>query len=288
MAIFCVSVYLARPRAADATWRTSVKLITSAGWAMLLAVSVGAVESLRVTEPLFPFDFNQRYLVLITWGFIVPFIWGFSTRWLPPLLGLRKTRKRGFVPALVMLFAGVGAALAGFLAVSSVILAIASLLFVFCLRLWEPLEKEPKLRGVHPSTPQFLRLAHVWLVVAALISIVAALHALPNGYAGAARHALTVGFFTVMVFAIGPRVLPAFFGVRQLWSARLMAVTLALVNAGCVIRVVSQILAYEGISAFAWSTLPLSAVIEMTAVVLFAANMMMTLTTGSPLEEVLA
>ena len=53
------------------------------------------------------------------------------------------------------------------------------------------------------------------------------------------------------------------------------------------LRVVSQILAYEGVSALAWKALPVSAVIEMTAVTLFAVNMMMTLTTGSPLETFL-
>ena len=63
-----------------------------------------------------------------------------------------------------------------------------------------------------------------------------------------------------------------------------MFTVLLLVNIGCVTRVVSQILAYEGISAFAWRTLPASAVIEMVAVGLFAVNMLMTLTTGSPLE----
>ncbi len=66
-----------------------------------------------------------------------------------------------------------------------------------------------------------------------------------------------------------------------------MAAMLVLVNLGCTLRVVSQILAYEGMSAIAWRALPLSAVIEMTAVALFALNMMMTLTTGSPLAAFL-
>ena len=37
----------------------------------------------------------------------------------------------------------------------------------------------------------------------------------------------------------------------------------------------------------AWHTLAISAIVEMTAVTLFAANMLMTLTTGSPLEAAL-
>jgi hypothetical protein len=291
VAIFCVSVYLARPRAEDRAWHASVKIIAAAGWAMLIAVTVGAIESILVARsgasPVFPFDFNQRYLVLITWGFIVPFIWGFSTRWLPPLLGLPKTRKGGFLPAAVLLFAGAAIALNGDLLLSAVILLVASAVFIASLRLWEPSEREPKLRGVHASTPAFLRIAYAWLVIAAGLGIVAAALPLPNGYAGASRHALTVGFFAVMVFSIGPRILPAFFNVRRLWSTRLMATVLLTINVGCLMRVSSQILAYEGISGIAWSLLPLSAIIEMIAVFLFALNMMMTLRTGSPLEAAL-
>jgi uncharacterized protein involved in response to NO len=52
-------------------------------------------------------------------------------------------------------------------------------------------------------------------------------------------------------------------------------------------RVSSQILAYEQIVEIAWKMLPLSAIIELVAVTLFAANMLMTLTTGSPLETFL-
>ncbi len=67
-----------------------------------------------------------------------------------------------------------------------------------------------------------------------------------------------------------------------------MAGVLVLINIGCTMRVVSQVLAYEGISALAWKTLPVSAVVEMVAVTCFAVNMVMTLTTGSPLDDFLA
>ena len=288
--IFASSVYVARPRTKDDTWRSSVVLISAAGWALVAAMAVNAVESIVVaragTAPVFSFDFNQRYLVLITWGFVVPFIWGFSSRWIPPLLGLRPTRKSLLLPALSILMLGVATAFFSLVA-SAVALFLAASMFAIALRFFEPSAKEAKLRGVHPSTPMFLRMAYGWSIAAAAIAIVSALRPLPNGYAGASRHALTVGFFAAAVFTIGPRVLPAFFNRRQLWSSRLMAASLVLLHAGCMTRVVSQILAYEHISAFAWKTLPLSALIEMVAVTLFAFNMMMTLTTGSPLEAYL-
>lgn len=281
--IFAASVYLARPRSVDNTWRKSVVLISGAGVAMVAAMILNAFEAIRVAlhdaAPVFPAAFNQRYLVVITWGFIVPFIWGFSSRWIPPLLGLRKTRKELLVPALLVLFAGVATA-------NGWILFAASALYIFAMRLFEPSQNPPKLRGVHESTPAFLRLAYFWSLVAAALAIVAA--KLPEGYGGGSRHALTVGFFTAAVFTIGPRVLPAFFVVRRLWSTRLMAAALALLNIGCTTRVVAQIVAYQHLSERAWPFLTLSAVIEMTAVTLFAINMMMTLTTGSPVPQELS
>src|SRR6266498_3382661 len=251
--IFATSVFLARPRTHDDTWRTSVIIITAAGVAMVVAVALNAWESFRVDAPLFPASFNQRYLGLITWGFVVPFIWGFSTRWLPPLLGLRKTHKKLLIPALAILFVGVAI---------PALLVVATTLFVIALRLFEPAAKEAKLRGVHEWTPIFIRLAYAWSIVAAALAIVV------TRVPGASRHAITVGFFAAAVFTIGPRVLPAFFNVRKLWSTRLMAASLVLLHVGCTTRVVSQILAYQHLSTTAWQTLTLSAIIEMAAVTL--------------------
>src|ERR1700740_2660473 len=32
---------------------------------------------------------DQRYLVLIAWGFLVPFVWGFSAKWMTVFLGFK-------------------------------------------------------------------------------------------------------------------------------------------------------------------------------------------------------
>jgi len=270
--IFAVSVFFSRPRARDDRWRNSIVMISAAGASMVAGVAMNAFESFVIAlngdAPVFPPAFKQRYLVLITWGFVVPFIWGFSSRWLPPLLGLRKTRTSLFVPALVVLFTGVVFAW-------PIVLAAASLIYIAALRLFEAHERAPKMSNV------FIRIAYGWSIVAALLGLIAG-----RGYAGASRHALTVGFFAAAAFAIGSRVLPAFFNVRKLWSARLVTVSLVLLNIGCTMRVVSQILAYEHLSNHAWGPLGISAVIEMTAVTLFAANMLLSLTTGSPLDSI--
>jgi hypothetical protein len=51
-----------------------------------------------------------------------------------------------------------------------------------------------------------------------------------GGIWGASRHALTVGFISVMVLSIGQRILPAFAGMRLLWSTKLMFAGLLLLS----------------------------------------------------------
>ena len=70
---------------------------------------------------------------------------------------------------------------------------------------------------------------------------------------GASRHALTVGFLAMMVFSVGQRVLPAFSGMRLLFSPRLMFASLAVLNVGCLLRVASEIPAYEADWPPAWN-----------------------------------
>jgi hypothetical protein len=114
------------------------------------------------------------------------------------------------------------------------------------------------------------------MLVSAALSVAAAGWDRAGGLWGASRHALTVGYISTMVFAIGQRVLPAFCGMRVLFSPRLMFTSLALLNAGCAMRVVSETGAYEGFLPSLWPLLPVSAVIEMAAVTVFAANLVLT------------
>jgi uncharacterized protein involved in response to NO len=134
----------------------------------------------------------------------------------------------------------------------------------------------PKTAGVHATFPIFVRIAYSWLLVSAVLSLAAAGWDSAGGLWGASRHALTVGFMSTMVFAIGQRVLPAFCGMRLLYSPRLMFMALSLLSTGCAMRVVSEVGAYEGFLTALWPLLPVSAVIEMTAVTLFAANLILT------------
>ncbi len=265
-------------RTAIETWMKLV-IASTVGFLILLLVNLGAAVSLafQAVSPEFPHWFDQRFLVLATWGFPVLAVWGFNARWLPVFLGLEQPSNRGLIAALLICAAAVVSALCGYFRPAATLLVIASMTAIAALNVFEPSKQPAKTQGVHPSFPFFVRLCYVWLLAAAVLSMWAASADSNGGIWGASRHALTVGFLASMIFAIGQRVLPAFCGMRQLFSSRLMFAALLTLNAGCLLRVSSEIPAYEGYSQAAWHVLPWSAILELVAVTLFAANMVLTL-----------
>lgn len=245
--------------------------------ASLLANAVVAAQgSIAGSSPAVPHAVNQRLLALFGWGFPVLTIWGFSARWLPVFLGLNP-------PSVRLMFAALAADVAGILAAavdswrfSTAAIAAAVVLACCGLRIFAPSLNPPKIIGVHRSFPTFVRLAYGWLAVSACLAVSASLWDRAGGLWGSSRHALTVGFMSTMVFAIGQRVLPAFCGMRVLYSPALMFWSLALLNAGCLLRVVSEVGAYESYAPALWPLLSVSAILEMAAVTIFAASLLLT------------
>jgi hypothetical protein len=248
------------------------------GWlATLLLNLYGCFHAaLRGSSPAFPFGFDQRFLVLMAWGFLVPHVWGFSAKWLPIFLGLKPVRERMLLGAVAINIMAVILAVCGPIVAATIFFACSAALAALALRIFETAERPAKTNGVHASFPLFIRISYVWLHIASLLAIWAATSSSASGIWGASRHALTVGFISAMVFCIGPRVLPAFSGMKLLWSTRLMFANCALLALGCTLRVGSEVLAYQGLSAHAWKLLPVSAVVEMAAVTLFATNLVFT------------
>lgn len=255
------------------------------GLLVTLVVNVAATLYLafEAATPAFPHGFDQRLLVLSTWGFLVLFVWGFSARWLPVFLGLRPLRPKLLLAGLALVVAGVAAAQAGKFEPATILLLGAAIAAILALRLFESPAQRPKTRGVHSSFPSFVRIAYAWLLIAAVLGIWAATAAGDSsGIWGASRHALTVGFIASMVFCVGQRLLPAFSGMRHLYSPRLMFVSLLLLNLGCSLRVASEVLAYRSYVSSAWTWLPVSAVTEMAAVTVFAINMVASFAQPAP------
>lgn len=270
-------------RAAIETW---MKLVIAATLAFLLALLFNQVETVvqafAAAHPEIPHWLDQRYLFLAAWGFPVLAVWGFNARWLPVFLGVRDPSGNGLTAALAVSLSGLVAALAGHLQIAAVLLLAASILATMALNVFAHPQRPAKTLGVSRSFPAFVRCAYVWLLIAAALGVCAAQADAHGGIWGASRHALTVGFLATMVFAIGQRVLPAFCGMRILYSKGLMGASLSILNLGCLLRVASEIPAYEANLRAAWRILPISAISELTAVTLFALNLGITLILPAP------
>lgn len=255
-------------------------LVSSASMGLLLALIANVVASSYVafkgTSAAFPRVFDQRYLVLVAWGFLVPFVWGFSAKWMGVFLGLKTMRPRLLLAAVAINFAGIILTFMGSGSRATGLFVLSTSLAIAALRMFERAQREAKTRGVHRSFPYFIRMAYGWLMVAALLGVVAARWDTSGGIWGPSRHALTVGFVAVMVLSVGQRILPAFAGMRLLWSTRLMLTGLALLVTGCTMRVSCEIVAYQGYANWAWSVLPTSALLELGGITAFAINMFAT------------
>jgi uncharacterized protein involved in response to NO len=265
------------------TW---MKLVIASTCAFLLALLVNQVETIVLAStgahPEIPHWLDQRYLFLAAWGFPALAVWGFNARWLPVFLGTREPSSGGLMAALAASACGITAALLGHFRIATLLLLLASTLATIALSIFRRPRKPAKTLGISPSFPVFVRGAYVWLVIAAALGVYAARADTHGGIWGASRHALTVGFLSTMVFAIGQRVLPAFCGMRLLYSKGLMGASLAVLNLGCLLRVASEVPAYEANLRAAWMILPVSALTELTAVTLFAINLGITLMLPPP------
>jgi len=258
-------------------WVVSVLIGTLAlAIGLLMNLGVALYVSLNGVTPAFPGAFETRFLTLLLYAFIVPTIWGFSARWLPVFLGLGPVNERMLRAALLFSLTGVALAQAGLFHIAPWLLALAAAASLGAFHLLEAPARPAKTTGVHPSFSYFIRVAYLWSLVAAGLGIAAAYLDHANGWVGASRHALTVGFVSTMVFAVGQRILPAFAGMRVLYSPRLMFTCLLLLTVGCTLRVTSEILAYEGFWPAAWKALPWSALCELAAVTIFAVNLLLT------------
>ncbi len=273
---------------ADNSWRPRMELwmvsVLTGTAGLAAAVSFNFVECVRLAlagvSPSFPHALDQRYLVILGWGFIVPVVWGFSARWLPAFLGLVRPNSRLLGAALLLNVLGVVIGVCGQIRIAVLFMTAGAILSGTALRLVKRPNARAKTQGVHPSFPIFARIPYLWLAIAGALSVWAAFSDVHGGIWGASRHALTVGFAATMVFAIGPRILPHFGGIVRIFSTRLMLLSLLLLQVGCTLRVSSEPLAYEGIFFYAWKVLPLSGMLELSGVLVFAANILLTFAFG--------
>jgi uncharacterized protein involved in response to NO len=254
------------------------------GLAGFLSFGIALFVNLRVaTEvarhgalPVYPPAADQIFLILALWGFAIPVAWAYSTRFVTIFTGLETPRQKAARwLALGILLIVVSALSRQFLLVS--IFALCETLgAVWALRVFRPSVRAPKRMGVYGGYPAFIRVAFGWLVVGAALGVAADFAPAVTGLGGASRHALTVGFLATLIFCVAPLILPSFLSGRELWSARWMGASLWILSLGCLLRVSTEAVAYSH-GGVAWEVLPVSGLLELTAVVVFVVNLALTM-----------
>jgi len=266
----------ARRRPSDLGSWLGIFGFASLGVALLVNLRIAWSVAQSASLPVYPANADRSFLLIALWGFTVPVAWGYSTRFVSVFLGLEPPVHRVAPGLCAAITATVVCALARQFLLADLLALILTGVAIWALRVFRPSARAPKLVAVYRRYPAFVRVAYGWLVVGAILGLAADIIPTQTGLGGASRHAVTVGFLATLIFAIGPRILPAFLNGRELYSSRLMAASLWILNSGCLLRVSSEAIAYS-MGGRAWTVLPISALLELTAVVIFVINLSMTL-----------
>jgi hypothetical protein len=257
------------------------------GLGVTLIVNLVGASMAAPGSAAYPPGVDRVLLELCLWAFVLPIALGYSSRFVSRFLGLRPVRgmhTAGDGSAAIdpgrILMGGVAAMALAILAQAFLVAAVLALAFVvlaiWALRIFERAARPAFVTDVYRHYPAFIRIAFAWLVIGAAIGLAAAIAPALSGLAGAGRHAITVGFIALLIFSLGPRLLPPMLQ-RPLFSRTLMAASLWLLTIGCTMRVLSEAVAYGSTAAWAWQLLPLSGFVELTAVLIFVFNMAVTL-----------
>lgn len=131
--------------------------------------------------------------------------------------------------------------IAALLMVPWLMLAVGTVMMASPWRLWRPLPRADHRSG------KFIRAAYGWLALSLVMLLLLPVYQLATGipfshaYYGAIRHAITVGFVSLMIMGISARVIPALRGIHPGGLPSLTG-PFVLVNTGCLLRVSLQTL----------------------------------------------
>lgn len=163
---------------------------------------------------------------------------------------------------------------------SVIVLTIATATLVWDWRLWGPAEDSDR-------SLKFLRTAYIWLFVSLAMLVLLPLyqavilrHFAPDSaaaqmgfshaYYGAARHAITVGFISLMIVGVAAKVVPTLNGVDTKSLSPLWA-PFVLINAGCALRVTGQTL--TDFTSLAFPVAGVSGLLEVVGLALWGAHL---------------
>ncbi|MFO0929121.1 MAG: DUF1858 domain-containing protein [Gemmataceae bacterium] len=290
-----------------ATWRRAgwklatydAYILASFGW--FVAQAVG--ETLYLAATLYAPDRTTLLALVAIWqgalreaqihGFALLIILGVSQRIFHHFYGLPEPTRRTSVVALGLLHAAIVGEILGLILQRTAGHAWAGLWYAGVLLLsatvavlvhdWgifrQPQERDRNLK--------FLRAAYVWLLISLGMAVLLPVYqfvVLPalaptseavtlgfsHAYYGAIRHAITVGFVSLMIVGVAGKVVPTLNGVDVHRLGGLWAPFL-LINAGCALRVTGQTLTDFTATAFPFAGV--SGLLEVTGLALWSAHL---------------
>ncbi len=268
------------------TWRGSGKplvlfdyfILSSLAWFIVQAV----YESVYLAATLHAAGRDELISLVATWqgalrdvqihGFAMLMILGVSQRILHHHYGVPIPNRRLSIVALVCLNAAIlgevlglvmhrvgGPVWIGLWYGSVLVLAATATILVWNLRIFTVLTELDR-------TLKFIRAAYAWLLISLAMLVLLPVHQhvlvpwlapdseaaqlhFSHAYFGAIRHAITVGFISLMIVGVAARVVPTLNGVDLRGLSKLWGPFL-LLNIGCALRVCGQLLTDFAPAAF--------------------------------------
>ena len=258
----------ARPLGPDAPIIPVRPYLVTAFVSLALATILNLALSFSAPE-IFQADWDNTLTHLMLMGFIVPMALAMSVRTLPLFMRLATPPKHTLTPILAVYVMGLVLDLVGYLeqpffsSIGAILESMALLIFTWQLDVlfhrktpWTAKRPPPPPNYVetrkpprknYPDHGEFGRFewlimsAYAWLAFACGIAILnGAIVVLGNSpllTPDVERHAITVGFVTLLIFGMGARMLPGFSGKSRVASTRLVMATFWLGNLAAFFRV---------------------------------------------------
>ncbi|MBD3336129.1 MAG: DUF1858 domain-containing protein [Candidatus Eisenbacteria bacterium] len=243
-------------------------------------------------------------------GFALFIILGVSLRMVPALFGLRERSTRLAKAAWFLLLAGVLGEIAVYITMrlaENRVWAAPWYAAIFCLATacvlltwrWLPFFRP----GEPDRSAKFVQTAMIWLNLSMLMLLLAPVYTyalLPavknlsaggrqaaeigfsHAYYGAIRHAITVGFISLMILGMGAKVVPTLKGI-DIRRLRALWVPFVLVNLGCAMRVGFQV--STDFTQATYSLVGVSGLLEVTGIAVWGVHLWRILNGWAPGEE---
>lgn len=204
--------------------------------------------------------FSYRELQLV--GFAAMLIFGISQRFIPVFLGFKGTSQKRANVIYGMLLSAIIVETVFYLLLRRSFSPLwgAGLQISFLLMLGAGALMIPQLglfkrHSRRDRSVKFFRAAYLWLIIAFFLLVFLPLYnrltgqAFSHAFFGAYRHALTVGFISMMILGVSAKIIPMWSG-QGLQTMNPLYHAFFLLNIGNILRVVSQIAAEHVIWAF--------------------------------------